>query len=70
MASVMLLDLDCDRVVGPSGIVAILPGCKNDADLGIGDNGDDCIMGTAGEVAFCTQKNPGKTHCLLFKFSS
>ena len=47
MAGVTLLDLDCDRVVGPSGGAAILPGCKNDADLGIGGNGDDCVMGGA-----------------------
>ena len=47
MAGVMLLDLDCDRVVGPSGGAAILPGCKNDANLGIGGNGDDCVVGGA-----------------------
>ena len=47
MAGVTLLDLDCDHVVGPSGGAAILPGCKNDANLGIGGNGDDCVMGGA-----------------------
>ena len=46
MAGVTLLDLDCDRIVGPSGGAAILPGCKNDADSGIGGNGD-CVMGGA-----------------------
>ena len=47
MAGVTLLDLDCDCLVGPSGGAAILPGCKNDADSGIGGNGDDCVMGGA-----------------------
>ena len=47
MAGVTLLDLDRDRVVSPSGGAAILPGCKNDADLGIGGNGDDCVTGGA-----------------------
>ena len=42
-----VLDLDRDRVVGPSGGATILPGCKNDAGSGIGGNGDDCVMGGA-----------------------
>ena len=46
MAGVTLLDLDCDCLVGPSGGAAILPGCKNDANSGIGGNGD-CVTGGA-----------------------
>ena len=46
MAGVTLLDLDRDRIVSPSGGAAILPGCKNDANSGIGGNGD-CVTGGA-----------------------